>query len=128
MLNAPGGSPASSQIRASASAESGVALAGFKTTVQPAASAGAIFRVTMVAGKFQGVMAPTTPIGCFITHNRFSATGGETISPCTRRASSANQLKYPVANATSRVASSSGLPFSWVTSLARVSRRSVIKS
>ena len=35
------------------------------TTEQPAASAGAIFRVIMAAGKFQGVMIPQTPTGCF---------------------------------------------------------------
>ena len=39
----PGGTPASSQMRASSSAISGVISAGLTTTVLPAASAGAIF-------------------------------------------------------------------------------------
>jgi len=34
------------------------------TIVQPAARAGAIFRACNVIGKFQGLMAPTTPTGC----------------------------------------------------------------
>ena len=80
-LNTPAGSPASAQMRARASADSGVALAGFRTTAQPAARAGAILRVTMVAGKFHGVIAATTPMGCRITHSRFPGTGGGTISP-----------------------------------------------
>ncbi len=29
----------------------------------PAASAGAIFQLAMLRGKFQGVISPTTPIG-----------------------------------------------------------------
>ena len=62
-LNTPGGSPATSVIFAIASAVSGVAEAGLSTTVQPAASAGAILRVTIVAGKFHGVTAATGPIG-----------------------------------------------------------------
>lgn len=41
----------------------GVCVAGLHTIVQPAASAGAILRVIIAAGKFHGVMAPTTPTG-----------------------------------------------------------------
>ena len=48
---------------ASASALSGVSLGGFSTTVQPAAMAGAALRAIISAGKFHGVIAPTTPIG-----------------------------------------------------------------
>ena len=62
-LNAPGGNPASSMISAIASAVSGVSLAGFRITVQPAARAGANFQVAMLRGKFQGTTAPTTPTG-----------------------------------------------------------------
>ena len=39
-----------------------VAEAGFKTTVLPMASAGAIFQTRSMRGKFQGTIAPTTPI------------------------------------------------------------------
>ena len=52
----PPGSPASSRICATASALSGVALAGFRIIVQPAATAGPILRVAIAAGKFQGVI------------------------------------------------------------------------
>ena len=37
--------------------------AGFMTIVQPAASAGPHFHATMSAGKFQGMICPTTPTG-----------------------------------------------------------------
>ena len=47
----------------SAQAASGVSAAGFTTTAQPAASAGASFQTTSATGKFQGVMAATTPTG-----------------------------------------------------------------
>ena len=72
---------------------SGVADAGLSTTVQPAARAGAIFRVTIVAGKFHGVMAATTPTGWRRTQRRFSRAGEGTSSPYARRASSANHPK-----------------------------------
>ena len=42
---------------------SGVGEAGFKTTVHPAARAGATFHMVMRSGKFQGTIAPTTPTG-----------------------------------------------------------------
>mmetsp|Transcript_20951 Transcript_20951/g.65136 ORF Transcript_20951/g.65136 Transcript_20951/m.65136 type:complete len:225 (-) Transcript_20951:391-1065(-) len=90
-LNTPGGTPASSASCSSASAESGVASAGLTTAVQPAASAGATLRVIIALGKFHGVMAATTPIGCLSTSSRRSADGACKISPFTRRASSANQ-------------------------------------
>src|SRR5262249_5272658 len=57
MLNTPLGIPARNASSPSASAESGVWLAGFKTTVQPAASAGPALRVIIAAGKFHGVIA-----------------------------------------------------------------------
>jgi hypothetical protein len=44
-------------------AVSGVRVAGLKTTVFPATSAGAIFQVGMATGKFQGVITATTPSG-----------------------------------------------------------------
>ena len=44
----------------------GVIVAGLKTTVLPATSAGAIFHVGMATGKFQGVTHATTPSGCLI--------------------------------------------------------------
>jgi hypothetical protein len=46
--------------------------AGFKTMVQPAASAGPALRVIIAAAKFQGLTAAVTPIGCFSTIKRLS--------------------------------------------------------
>ena len=43
--------------------DSGVSSAGLTTTVQPQASAGAIFHMPIMSGKFQGTMAATTPTG-----------------------------------------------------------------
>ena len=51
------------------------------TTVQPAASAGPALRVIMALGKFQGVIAATTPIGCLMTMMRRSAVGAGMTSP-----------------------------------------------
>ena len=41
-----------------------MSVAGLKTTVLPHTSAGAIFHDGIAIGKFHGVIAPTTPIGC----------------------------------------------------------------
>ena len=49
--------------RTSSVAVSGLHSAGLCTTVQPAASAGAIFQVESMNGVFHGVMTPTGPIG-----------------------------------------------------------------
>ena len=62
-LSTPGGRPASSSSAATARAVSGVSAAGLRTAVQPAASAGAILRVAMAAGKFHGVTRTLTPTG-----------------------------------------------------------------
>ena len=59
----PAGSPASCAISASSRAVSGENSAGLWTTVQPAASAGAIFQVDSMKGVFHGVMTPIGPIG-----------------------------------------------------------------
>ena len=80
-LKTPGGRPARSPSSARARAEKGVALAGFSTTVQPAARAGPALRVIMADGKFQGVMAATTPIGSFRTRMRLSGAWAGMVSP-----------------------------------------------
>ena len=66
-LSQPGGRPASSNNRAMRNAVSGVADAGFSTTGQPAASAGAILWHTRLSGKLNGEIAATTPTGTAIT-------------------------------------------------------------
>ena len=63
MLTTPGGRPASAQISANASAVSGVVSAGFRTTVFPQASAGAIFHASISSGELQPMTWPTTPSG-----------------------------------------------------------------
>ena len=91
MFMMPAGRPARSASSASASAESGVCSAGFSTQAHPAAMPGATLRVIMAIGKFHGVIAPKTPIGCLKVSSRLSACGVSSTSPQTRRASSANQ-------------------------------------
>jgi len=88
-LSTPAGSPARCPSSAMASADSGVCSAGLSTTVQPAASAGAALRVIMAAGKFHGVMQPTTPIGCRSTMIRLSSLVAGISSPRTRCPSAA---------------------------------------
>ena len=89
-LKTPGGKPARCASSASASAESGVCSAGFTTTGQPAASAGATLRVIIAFGKFHGVIAAATPIGSLSTSRRRSLATVGIVSPYTRLASSAN--------------------------------------
>ncbi len=50
--------------------------AGLITKVQPAASAGATLRVIMALGKFHGVIAPTTPIGCLSDEDALAGARG----------------------------------------------------
>ena len=60
-LTSPSGRPASWQTRATANADSGVSSLGLTTTALPAMRAGPTLRAKMAAGKFQGMMAATTP-------------------------------------------------------------------
>ena len=62
-FRAPAGKPASMASSPSISAVSGVSCAGFRTTVHPAARAGATFHVARLSGKFHGTIAATTPTG-----------------------------------------------------------------
>ena len=80
-LNTPGGMPARSASTARARAEKGVSEAGRATIVHPAARAAPTLRVSMAAGKFQGVMAAQTPMGCLSTRMRLSAWWGGMMSP-----------------------------------------------
>jgi hypothetical protein len=81
MLTTPSGMPAAWQSTPQARPEKGVWVAGFITIVQPAASAGPSFRAIMEDGKFQGVMAPTTPTGSLVTKMRRFAQGEGITSP-----------------------------------------------
>ena len=79
--NTPAGTPASSASTASAMAESGVCSAGLIIIEQPAANAGAALRVIIAIGKFHGVIAAVTPIGCLITNKRLSLATVGIVSP-----------------------------------------------
>ena len=109
-----------------ASAVSGVSPAGFRMTVQPAASAGAILRAAMAAGKFHGVTRSATPTGWCNTMILFAPPGATWMSPRIRTASSAYQRKNSAEYSTSPRASGRALPFSAVISRARSSARSTI--
>ena len=71
----PSGTPARRRMSQIAMAVSGVSLAGFSTTVQPAANAGPILRVAIAAGKFHGVANSDTPTGSRDTSNQFAPDG-----------------------------------------------------
>ena len=63
MLTTPAGRSACMHTSAKSSAVSGVVEAGLRTTVLPAASAGAIFHDSISSGKFQGMTCAATPSG-----------------------------------------------------------------
>ena len=69
-LSTPGGSPASSARSASSEHESGDHSAGLSTTVQPAASAGAVFQVESISGAFHGVITTAGPLAMRTTRLR----------------------------------------------------------
>ena len=66
----PAGRPASDITAANSWEVSGVRLADLSTMVQPAATAGAIFRVAMASGKFHGVISRQGPTGFLVTSSR----------------------------------------------------------
>src|SRR5262245_3031147 len=115
-LSQPGGSPASVSSSASRSAESGVCDAGFSTTAQPAARAGAILCATRLSGKLKGEIAATTPIGNRIVNASLPSPACEasigTISPASVRACAAAIVYVDIARATSTRAAFIGLPAS----------------
>ena len=94
-LNTPLGKPARSASSASASADSGVSDAGLMTMGQPTARAGPHLRVIMADGKFHGVMHETTPTGWRMVQPRAPGVGTGSVSPWTRRASSAAHWTKP---------------------------------
>ena len=113
-LMTPSGIPAFFAKSANANADSGVCSAGLMMIVQPAASAGPAFLVIIAKGKFQGVIAAQTPIGCFKTSMRLSDHVDEGMAPVTLLASSANHSINDAAYMTSPIASLMGLPCSLV--------------
>src|SRR5579864_201575 len=115
-VSQPSGSPASRSSSARRSADSGVALAGFRTTGQPAASAGAILCATRLHGKLKGEIAPTTPSGrrsvnASLPSPACAASMG-IISPASLRASTAANVYVDIAREASTRAVLIGLPAS----------------
>ncbi len=88
-FSTPGGSPASSKIRAKCQADSGVSPAGLNTAVLPATSAGMSFQEGIANGKFHGVMTPTTPIGTRADIAHLSRISLGVVTPYMRRPSPA---------------------------------------
>ena len=66
-LKTPGGNPASTVSSARIEQDSGAHSGGFRITVDPAASAGAVFQVDSMNGAFQGVITAAGPDGIRIT-------------------------------------------------------------
>ena len=112
----PAGNPASVSSSARRSADRGVCEAGFKTTAQPAASAGAILCATRLSGKLKGEIAPTIPMGCLNVKASFPDPAGEAsigmTSPASLRASTAAIVNVETARDASTRAAFIGLPAS----------------
>ena len=115
-LSQPAGRPASSSSSASSNAESGVWEAGFRTTGQPAASAGASLCATRLHGKLNGEIAPTTPIGLRTVKPSLPspacALSIGIISPASLRASTAANVYVDIARDASTRAVLIGFPAS----------------
>ncbi len=123
-LTTPRGTPASSRILTKLSADSGVSVAGLKTTVLPQTSAGMIFHDGIAIGKFHGVMTAQTPSGCRIDMANLSRSSDGTVCPYWRRPSPAMKNVMSTASCTSPRVSSRILPISRVMSRASASLRS----
>ena len=108
--------------------ENGVWLAGFSTTGQPAAMAGATLCTTRFSGKLNGAMAPTTPMGTRNVNPSLPSPGAPassgTISPASLRASAAAKRNVPAARSASTRAVLIGLAASAAMIRANSSRRS----
>ena len=75
------------------------------TTQLPYASAGAIFHAGIAIGKFHGVMMPITPTGSRVISTRIPGRTEGSISPASRNASPAKNLKMYPARAASPIPS-----------------------
>ena len=93
-------------------------MAGFTTTAQPAARAGASFQTTRATGKFHGTIAATTPTGAGRTQLPVPSVGPGICCTHIRSASAAKWWTTSAARATSAWASASGFPISRCTSSA----------
>ena len=88
-LTTPAGTPASPSSSTNRDASSGVSSAGLRTTVFPQTRAGQSFQDGIAIGKFQGVIAPTTPTGMRTLIMNLSRSSLGVVWPCSRRPSPA---------------------------------------
>jgi len=65
MFIVPFGIPLSTRISPSFNAERGACPAGLRIDVQPVANTGAILKIAINNGKFQGIIYPHTPTGTY---------------------------------------------------------------
>ncbi len=127
VLSTPSGTPASLTSFASMSAVTGDHSAGLCTTVQPAASAGAIFQVESMNGVFHGVITPTGPIGTRVEIFQCSSLG--VLRPSRASAHlSAKKRKFSAARIAALAMKRCACPVSMHSSTAISSARSSIAS
>src|SRR5262245_23664386 len=109
----PAGTPSPFSNSASSSDDTGVCDAGFSTTGQPAAIAGASLCTTRLSGKLNGEIAASTPMGTRSVKPVLPAPAGVSalgsISPVNVRASAAANAKVSTARAASARAVLRGL-------------------
>src|SRR3954454_16906189 len=127
VLSTPSGTPACLTSFANRSAVTGDHSAGLCTTVQPAASAGAIFQVESMNGVFHGVMTPTGPIGTRVETFQCSSLG--ILSPSRASAHlSAKKRKFSAARIAALAMNRCACPVSMHSSTAMSSARSSMAS
>src|SRR6185437_5942919 len=127
VLSTPSGIPASFTSLASRSAVTGDHSAGLCTTVQPSASAGAIFQVESMNGVFHGVITPTGPIGTRVEIFQCSSLG--VLRPSRASAHlSAKKRKFSAARIAAFAMKRCAWPVSMHSSTAISSARSTIAS
>src|ERR1700761_3935061 len=127
VLSTPSGRPACFASFANRSAVTGDHSAGLCTTVQPAASAGAIFQVESMNGVFHGVITPTGPIGTRVEMFQCSSLG--VLRPSRASAHlSAKKRKFSAARIAALAMKRCAWPVSMHSSTAISSSRSSIAS
>ena len=113
-LTTPSGRPPSIRASMQRSVARGVVADGLSTTQLPAATAGATLLAASVSGKFQGTIAPVTPIGRRSTSPYARGSGRVTYSPWILSARSANQAMFSPKRSASILDSRMVLPCSAV--------------
>ena len=113
-LSTPSGRPASWKSFARKTAALGSFSEGFSTTVLPHAMADATIQSGTITGKLNGVIAPTTPTGCFVECTSTPRATCSECSPFSRCTSPAANSTFSMPREISPAASDSTLPCSLV--------------